>query len=108
MSFTLDDATVLVTGGTGSFGRRFVATAFERYRPRKVIVFSRDEAKQWDMSLQPHLRSRTKQLRFFIGDVRDRDRLELAFRDVDYVVHAAALKHIPVAEYNPFECIQLA
>lgn len=105
MSFTLDGKTVLITGGTGSFGRRFVLTVLERFQPRKVIVFSRDEAKQWEMSLDPRLRDR-KNLRFFIGDVRDCDRLELAFRGVDYIVHAAALKHIPAAEYNPFECIQ--
>jgi UDP-N-acetylglucosamine 4,6-dehydratase/5-epimerase len=94
-----------VTGGTGSFGRKFVATALQRFRPRKVIVFSRDEAKQWDMSLDARFRGR-RELRYFIGDVRDRERLEMAFRGVDYVVHAAALKHIPAAEYNPFECIQ--
>jgi UDP-N-acetylglucosamine 4,6-dehydratase len=105
VSFTLDDRTVLVTGGTGSFGRKFIATALRRHRPRKVIVFSRDEAKQWDMSLDPSFRGR-RELRYFIGDVRDRERLEMAFRGVDYVVHAAALKHIPAAEYNPFECIQ--
>jgi UDP-N-acetylglucosamine 4,6-dehydratase len=103
--FTLDDRTVLVTGGTGSFGRKFIATILRRHRPRKVIVFSRDEAKQWDMSVDPAFRDR-RQLRYFIGDVRDRERLEMAFRGVDYVVHAAALKHIPAAEYNPFECIQ--
>ena len=105
MTFSLDGKVVLVTGGSGSFGRRFIATVLERYDARKVIVFSRDEAKQWDMSLEARFRGR-KNLRFFIGDVRDRDRLEMAFRGVDYVVHAAALKHIPAAEYNPFECIQ--
>lgn len=106
MTFSLDGKVVLVTGGSGSFGRRFIATVLERYDARKVIVFSRDEAKQWDMSLDARFRGR-KNLRFFIGDVRDRDRLEMAFRGVDYVVHAAALKHIPAAEYNPFECIQI-
>jgi UDP-N-acetylglucosamine 4,6-dehydratase len=105
MSFTLDDKTILVTGGTGSFGRRFIATVMERYKPRKVIVFSRDEAKQWEMALQPPYNNGNV-MRFFIGDVRDVNRLEMAFRGVDYVVHAAALKHITVAEYNPFECIQ--
>ncbi len=104
MTFTLDDKTILVTGGTGSFGRRFVATVLERYRPRKVIVFSRDESKQWEMEHEE--RFQDEAMRYFIGDVRDFSRLELAFRGVDYVVHAAALKHITVAEYNPFECIQ--
>ena len=105
MSFTFENKTVLVTGGTGSFGRRFVATVLERHDPRKVIVFSRDEAKQWEMSLDPRFRDNDA-IRFFIGDVRDCERLVLALREVDYVVHAAALKHIAVAEYNPFECIQ--
>lgn len=104
MSFTLDDKTILITGGTGSFGRRFVRTVLQRYRPRKVIVFSRDETKQWEMAQD--LAFNDDAMRYFIGDVRDYARLELAFRDVDYVVHAAALKHITVAEYNPFECIQ--
>jgi UDP-N-acetylglucosamine 4,6-dehydratase len=104
MNFTLDDKTILVTGGTGSFGRRFVMTVLQRYRPRKVIVFSRDESKQWEMEQDPAFRSDA--MRYFIGDVRDYTRLEMAFRDVDYVVHAAALKHITAAEYNPFECIQ--
>ena len=101
----LDGASILITGGTGSFGQRFIATILERYKPRKIIVFSRDEAKQWDMSHDPVFADHSA-LRFFIGDVRDRERLLLAFRDVDFVVHAAALKHIPIAEYNPFECIQ--
>jgi UDP-N-acetylglucosamine 4,6-dehydratase/5-epimerase len=105
MTFSLDDKTILVTGGTGSFGREFIAEALRRFKPCKIIVFSRDEAKQWDMSLTPPFND-AEIMRYFIGDVRDRDRLELAFRDVDYVVHAAALKHITVAEYNPFECIQ--
>lgn len=105
MTFSFDDKVVLVTGGTGSFGRKFVEAALARYNARKVIVFSRDEAKQWEMSVDPRFRDR-KELRFFIGDVRDAERLEMAFREVDYVVHAAALKQIPAAEYNPFECIQ--
>jgi len=105
MKFSLDDSVVLVTGGTGSFGRKFVETVLERYHARKVIVFSRDEAKQWEMSVDPRFRDR-KELRFFLGDVRDAERLEIAFREVDYVVHAAALKQIPAAEYNPFECIK--
>jgi len=104
VSFTLDDRTILITGGTGSFGRRFVKTVLKRFKPRKVIVFSRDETKQWEMGQDPNFDDEA--MRYFIGDVRDYPRLELAFRDVDYVVHAAALKHITVAEYNPFECIQ--
>ncbi|NQV81988.1 MAG: UDP-N-acetylglucosamine 4,6-dehydratase (inverting) [Alphaproteobacteria bacterium] len=105
MSFSLDDKTILVTGGTGSFGRRLIATILTRYRPRKVIVFSRDETKQWEMALESPFNN-SDVMRFFIGDVRDFRRLELAFKGVDYVVHAAALKHITIAEYNPFECIQ--
>ena len=105
MSFTLDNQSILITGGTGSFGRRFVANVLQRYNPRKVIVFSRDESKQWDMALEAPFKDHPA-MRYFIGDVRDASRLDLAFRDVDYVVHAAALKHITVAEYNPFECIQ--
>jgi len=96
---------ILVTGGTGSFGQRFCRTILERYNPRKLIVFSRDELKQFDMSQHPDFH-RQPALRYFIGDVRDRERLEMAFRGVDYVVHAAALKHISIAEYNPFECIK--
>ncbi len=100
----LDDASVLVTGGTGSFGNAFLRTVLERYRPRRLIVFSRDEQKQYEMQmwLDP---AASKSVRFFIGDVRDRDRLEMAMRDIDYVIHAAALKHVPAAEYNPIECI---
>jgi len=103
-SIDLNDRSILVTGGTGSFGRAFVSTVLARYRPRKLIIFSRDEFKQFEMQGDPAFADAG--LRFFIGDVRDRDRLRVAFRDVDYVVHAAALKHITAAEYNPFECIQ--
>jgi UDP-N-acetylglucosamine 4,6-dehydratase/5-epimerase len=100
----LTDRAVLITGGTGSFGRRFVETLLRRGKPRRVIIFSRDEFKQYEM--QQHLGDRwASQLRFFIGDVRDRDRLELAMRAVDVCIHAAALKHVPAAEYNPIECI---
>ncbi len=100
----LSGKSVLVTGATGSFGQRFVRTVLKRCSPERLIVFSRDELKQHDMQQSPDL-SGQPSLRFFIGDVRDRDRLELAMRDVDIVVHAAALKQIPAAEYNPFECI---
>ncbi|MGL5009412.1 MAG: UDP-N-acetylglucosamine 4,6-dehydratase (inverting) [Paracoccaceae bacterium] len=98
----LDNSTILVTGGTGSFGKKFVSMTIEKYKPKKIIVLSRDEMKQWEMakSYDPDL------VRFFIGDVRDRDRLYRALDGVDYVVHAAATKIVPTAEYNPFECIK--
>jgi UDP-N-acetylglucosamine 4,6-dehydratase len=101
----LNDKTVLVTGGTGSFGKHFLKTVVERYKPRRLIIFSRDELKQFEMA-QVYSPEQYPFLRYFIGDVRDRDRLELALRDVDYVVHAAALKQVPTAEYNPLECIR--
>ena len=101
----LNDKSILVTGGTGSFGKHFLKTVVERYKPRRLIVFSRDELKQFEMQ-QSFPQELYPYLRFFIGDVRDRDRLELALRDVDYVIHAAALKQVPTAEYNPFECIR--
>lgn len=100
-----DGKTILVTGATGSFGQRFVETVLDRYKLERLIVFSRDEVKQFDMTNRKAFRGR-EELRFFIGDVRDSDRLELAMRGVDYVVHAAALKQVPTAEYNPFECIR--
>ena len=101
----LNGKVILVTGGTGSFGRAFVAAVCERYRPRKLIVFSRDELKQYEMA-QAFPTERWPHLRYFIGDVRDAGRLQTAMRGVDYVIHAAALKHVPIAEYNPFECIK--
>ena len=101
----LNDKTVLVTGGTGSFGKHFLKTVVERYKPRRIIIFSRDELKQSDMALDFPM-DRYPFIRYFIGDVRDRDRLDLALRDVDYVVHAAAMKQVTTAEYNPFECIR--
>jgi UDP-N-acetylglucosamine 4,6-dehydratase/5-epimerase len=99
----LNDATILVTGGTGSFGHAFVPMTLARYNPKKIIIFSRDEMKQWDMA---KLYGDDKRVRFFIGDVRDRDRLYRALRGVDFVVHAAATKIVPTAEYNPFECVK--
>jgi|APSaa5957512535_1039671.scaffolds.fasta_scaffold45301_2 UDP-N-acetylglucosamine 4,6-dehydratase/5-epimerase len=101
-----DDRTILVTGGTGSFGRSFCKVVLQRYKPRKLIVLSRDELKQFEMQNDGFFSQHASVMRYFIGDVRDRERLEMAFRGVDYVVHAAALKHISVAEYNPFECIR--
>ena len=103
--FNLDGKSVLVTGATGSFGQMFCRLVLERYRPRRLIVFSRDELKQFDMQQTLSTREHTC-LRYFIGDVRDTDRLDMAMRDVDVVVHAAAIKQIPAAEYNPFECIR--
>ena len=100
----LNDKTILVTGGTGSFGQQFIRTILENFDMRRCIVFSRDEQKHYDMS-QTFSLERYPCMRYFIGDVRDVDRLELAMRDVDYVVHAAAMKHVPLAEYNPFECV---
>ncbi|MBM3584965.1 MAG: UDP-N-acetylglucosamine 4,6-dehydratase (inverting) [Alphaproteobacteria bacterium] len=101
----LDGKSILVTGGTGSFGRRFVRTVLDRYKPERLIVFSRDELKQFEMQHEPGFEGHPA-LRFFLGDVRDDGRLEMALRDVDIVVHAAALKQITAAEYNPFECIR--
>jgi UDP-N-acetylglucosamine 4,6-dehydratase len=98
----LDDKSVLITGGTGSFGRQYVRTILARYRPRRIVIYSRDELKQYEMQQEmPHA-----SLRYFIGDVRDRDRLVQAMRDVDFVIHAAALKQVPAAEYNPMECVR--
>lgn len=97
-----DNKTILITGGTGSFGHRCVATLLARYQPRKVIVFSRDELKQYDMQMKFN----GPEMRYFIGDVRDRDRLMQACNGVDFIIHAAALKQVPAAEYNPMECIK--
>ena len=101
----LNDKTVLVTGGTGSFGKHFLKTVLANYKPRKVIIFSRDELKQFEMQNE-FGQDKYPFIRYFIGDVRDRDRLELALNGVEFVVHAAALKQVTTAEYNPFECIR--
>ncbi len=101
----LSGKSILVTGGTGSFGRSFVAAVIKRFQPEKLIIFSRDELKQFEMAREFSDKDYPV-LRYFIGDVRDADRLEMAMRGVDYVVHAAALKQVPAAEYNPFECIR--
>ena len=98
-----NDATILVTGGTGSFGHAFVREVLDHHEPRKIIIYSRDEMKQWDMA---SLIGQDPRVRFFIGDVRDKERLYRAMEGVDYVVHAAAMKIVPSAEYNPFECIK--
>ena len=101
---TLDNQKILVTGGTGSFGKKFVNYVLKNFKPKKLIIFSRDELKQYEM--QNQLKSFKRSLRFFLGDVRDLDRLHLAMRDVDLVVHAAALKHVESGEYNPFEVVK--
>ena len=100
-----NNKTILLTGGTGSFGKEFSYQIFKQYKPKKLIIFSRDELKQSEMAAHPNFKDR-KNLRFFIGDVRDYERLTMALREVDYVVHAAALKQVPAAEYNPIECIK--
>jgi UDP-N-acetylglucosamine 4,6-dehydratase (inverting) len=99
----IKNSTILITGGTGSFGNAFVPMTLEKYSPKKIIIYSRDEMKQWEMA---KLFSEDDRVRFFIGDVRDKDRLYRALDGVDYVVHAAATKIVPTAEYNPFECIK--
>ena len=98
-----NNSTILITGGTGSFGHTFIPMTLEKYNPKKIIVFSRDEMKQWEMA---KLYADDNRVRFFIGDVRDRERLYRALTGVDYVVHAAATKIVPTAEYNPFECVK--
>lgn len=99
----LEKSTILVTGGTGSFGHTFIPMTLAKYNPEKVIIYSRDEMKQWEMA---KLFQDDPRVRFFIGDVRDKDRLCRALDGVDYVVHAAATKIVPTAEYNPFECVK--
>ncbi|MBO9469662.1 UDP-N-acetylglucosamine 4,6-dehydratase (inverting) [Endozoicomonas sp. G2_2] len=97
-----NDKSILITGGTGSFGKKYVSTLLDRYRPRRLVIYSRDELKQYEMQQafnQPCMR-------YFIGDVRDKDRLNQAMHGIDYVIHAAALKQVPAAEYNPTECIR--
>lgn len=98
-----NNKTILVTGGTGSFGNTFLPMTLAKFNPRKIIIYSRDEMKQWEMAKKFQGDSR---VRFFIGDVRDRERLNRALDGVDYVVHAAATKIVPTAEYNPFECVK--
>jgi len=100
-----EKAVVLITGGTGSFGKKFVQIMLQRHPPKKLIVFSRDELKQFEMA-QTYPDTKYGCMRYFIGDVRDKDRLYRAFEGVDYVIHAAALKQVPAAEYNPFEAVK--
>ena len=99
----LTNSSILITGETGSFGHAFVRMTLEKYKPKKIVILSRDEMKQWEMQ---KLYADDKRVRFFIGDVRDKDRLYRALDGIDYVVHAAATKIVPTAEYNPFECIK--
>lgn len=100
----LNNKSILITGGTGSFGKAFTSYVLEHYNPRKIIIYSRDEFKQFIM--QNEFREHASKLRFFIGDVRDRERLARAFEGVDYAIHAAALKQVPTCEYNPAEAIK--
>ena len=105
MKKTINGKTIFITGGTGSFGTAMTNTLLKKYKPKKIIIFSRDELKQYEMKnsiLPKHL----KIMRFFIGDIRDLARLKTAMRNVDYVIHAAALKHVPIAEYNPVEFVK--
>ena len=100
-----NNKSILVTGGSGSFGHQLIQMILEKYEPKRLIVYSRDELKQFEMA-QRFPMEKHECIRFFIGDVRDQERLKMAMRDVDYVVHAAALKQVPAAEYNPMECIK--
>ena len=101
----IDDKIILITGGTGSFGKKCVDSILKGYKPKKIIIFSRDELKQFEMSTI-YAREKYPSIRYFIGDVRDKERLYRAFRNVDIVIHAAALKQVPTAEYNPFEAVK--
>lgn len=99
----LTNSSILVTGGTGSFGHKFVSMTLAKYNPRRLVIYSRDEMKQWEMA---KLYGNDERVRFFIGDVRDKDRLSRALNGIEFVVHAAATKIVPTAEYNPFECVK--
>lgn len=99
----LKNSSILITGGTGSFGKTFVPMTLKKFNPKRIVVFSRDEMKQWEMA---KIYENDERVRFFIGDVRDKDRLWRALSGIDYVIHAAALKIVPKAEYDPFECIR--
>lgn len=99
----LKNSCILITGGTGSFGHTFVPMTLKKFNPRRLVIYSRDEMKQWEMA---KLYGNDERVRFFIGDVRDKERLSRALNGIDYVVHAAATKIVPTAEYNPFECVK--
>ncbi len=99
----IKNSSILITGGTGSFGHSFVPLTLKKYNPKRLVIFSRDEMKQWEMA---KLFKDDSRVRFFIGDIRDKDRLSRALNNIDFVVHAAATKIVPTAEYNPFECIK--
>jgi UDP-N-acetylglucosamine 4,6-dehydratase (inverting) len=99
----LTNSSILITGGTGSFGHTFVPLTLEKYNPKRLVIYSRDEMKQWEMA---KIYGNDSRVRFFIGDVRDKERLARALKDIDFVVHAAATKIVPTAEYNPFECVK--
>ena len=101
-----NNKSILITGGTGSFGKQYIHTLLKNYKPKKIIIYSRDELKQFEMQTHEFSKSKYKGLRYFIGDVRDRERLTMAMHGVDYVIHAAAMKHVPASEYNPMECIK--
>lgn len=106
METMLNNKTIFVTGGTGSFGKKFISTVLSRYQPKKIIIFSRDELKQFEMMNMPLFKENENKLRYFLGDVRDLERLKRAMEGVDVVIHAAALKQVPAAEYNPFEAVK--
>lgn len=101
----LDNKNILITGGTGSFGKQFIETVLKKFKPKKLVIYSRDEQKQFQLQLK-WKESDVSPIRYFIGDVRDLDRLKFAMQEVDIVIHAAALKHVPMAEYNPFEAVK--
>jgi len=102
----LTDKSILITGGTGSFGKKFIKTLLSDDKPKKIIIYSRDELKQFEMQNSNEFESKNVLIRYFIGDVRDLPRLKMAMGGVDIVVHAAALKQVPAAEYNPFEAVK--
>ena len=105
MNKFLKNKNILLTGGTGSFGQAFTKVILRNYKPKRLIIFSRGEAKQLEMASK-FPQNKYKCLRYFIGDVRDLERLKMAMRNVDYVIHAAAMKQVPASEYNPIECIK--
>ena len=97
-----NNKSILITGGTGSFGKKYTEILLKKYKPKRLVIYSRDELKQYEMAQM----FKDKAMRFFIGDVRDYKRLRTAMNGIDYVIHAAAMKHVPIAEYNPMECIK--